>query len=111
MKLLATLLFVLLSPGILLTLPPVGRTVFMSMKTSLMAVAVHAVVFYLLLSYASYIPILNMIEGFQDKVDSSVGLAATCDSAAGRPKECKCEMANQCASNNCAGEGMNKKCT
>lgn len=110
MKLLATLLFILLSPGVLLTLPPVGKNIFMSMKTSLMAVAVHAVVFYLLLTYASYIPILNMVEGFADTVDSSVGLAATCDSAAGRPKDCKCEVANQCASNNCAGTPPNSKC-
>lgn len=107
MKLLATLLFVLLSPGVLLTLPPVGKNVFMSLKTSLMAVAVHAVVFYLLLTYASYIPILNMVEGFEDKVDSSVGLAATCESAADRPKNCDCEDKNQCASKNCD----NKKCT
>ena len=43
--LLFALLFVLLSPGVLLTLPPVGSQIFMSGKTSLIAVLVHAVVF------------------------------------------------------------------
>ena len=66
MLLAATLLFVLLSPGILLTLPPVGSKIFMSGKTSLIAVLVHAVVFYVLLCYRRSIPILNMVEGFTD---------------------------------------------
>ena len=39
------LLFVLLSPGVLVTLPPVGSQIFMSGKTSLIAVLVHAVIF------------------------------------------------------------------
>lgn len=55
------ILFVLLSPGLLLTLPPVGRRVFMSGKTSTVAVLVHAVVFvaivYLFKKYVA--------EGFQ----------------------------------------------
>lgn len=63
----ATVLFVLLSPGVLLTLPPVGSRVFMSGKTSLLAVLVHAVVFYLLLANHRSIPVLNVIfEGFGD---------------------------------------------
>jgi hypothetical protein len=41
----SALLFLLLSPGILLTLPPVGKKVFMSGQTSLQAVLVHAAVF------------------------------------------------------------------
>ena len=44
-------LFVLLSPGILLTIPPVGKKVFMSGQTSLIAVVVHAVIFAILLYY------------------------------------------------------------
>jgi len=40
-------LFVLLQPGLLLTLPAVGRSVFMSGKTSVQAVLVHALVFAL----------------------------------------------------------------
>jgi hypothetical protein len=59
------LLFVLLSPGLLLTLPPVGKKVFMSCQTSVAAIAVHAVVFYLLLSYKDRIPLLNQLEPFQ----------------------------------------------
>lgn len=38
-------LFVLLSPGLLLTLPPVGSKIVMSGLTSPTAVIVHAVVF------------------------------------------------------------------
>jgi len=62
----ATVLFILLSPGILLTLPPIGGKIFMSGKTSLIAVLVHAVVFYVLLSMRRQIPVLNIIlEGFE----------------------------------------------
>jgi hypothetical protein len=65
MLLAATLLFVLLSPGILLTLPPIGGKVLMSGKTSLIAVLVHAVVFYVLMTYRRSIPVLSSLEGFQ----------------------------------------------
>lgn len=58
-------LFVLLSPGLLLTLPPVGKKIFMSCQTSVLAVFVHAIVFAILLSYLPYIPILNRLDGFQ----------------------------------------------
>lgn len=61
----ATLLFILLSPGMLLTLPPVGKKVFMSCKTSVAAVLVHAVVFGLLLAYRKSIPGLRFVEPFQ----------------------------------------------
>jgi len=65
MLLLATILFVVLSPGVLLTLPPIGGKIFMSGKTSLIAVLVHAVVFYVLLSMCRQIPVVNMVfEGF-----------------------------------------------
>jgi len=67
MLFLATVLFILLSPGVLLTLPPVGPRVFFSGKTSLLAVLVHAVVFYLLLSMRRQIPVVNVFfEGFED---------------------------------------------
>ena len=39
------LLFILLSPGLLLTLPPVGKSIFMSCKTSIVSVIVHAIIF------------------------------------------------------------------
>ncbi len=58
---LSVILFVLLSPGVLLTLPPVGKKIFMSGQTSLIAVAVHAVVFYLALGYLG-----PMYEGFEE---------------------------------------------
>lgn len=64
---LATLLFIALSPGVLLTLPPVGGKIFMSGKTSLIAVLVHAVVFFVLLSFRRQIPVINVIfEGFEE---------------------------------------------
>jgi len=40
-----TLLFILLSPGFLLTIPPLGKGLLMSGQTSLSSVIVHAVVF------------------------------------------------------------------
>jgi hypothetical protein len=68
MLLLATILFVVLSPGVLLTLPPVGNTLFMSGKTSFIAVLLHAVFFYILLSMRRQIPVVNIIlEGFSTK--------------------------------------------
>jgi hypothetical protein len=63
-----TLLFILLSPGLLLTLPAVSKRGYMSFKTSCMAVFIHAAVFAVLLYFKSYIPILGSLEGFQDKV-------------------------------------------
>ena len=94
MLLAATLLFVLLSPGVLLTLPPVGKTVFMSGKTSLLAVAVHAVVFYLLLCWRSSIPILNMVEGFSAP-PSNEGRTCTSKGDCGEGIICKTEAAGK----------------
>jgi len=58
--LVAVVLFILLTPGLLLTLPPVGKKIFMSGKTSMTAILVHAVVFYFAYGYLS-----KMYEGFQ----------------------------------------------
>jgi len=58
--LVAVVLFILLTPGLLLTLPPVGKKIFMSGKSSITAVLVHAVVFYFAYGYLS-----KMYEGFQ----------------------------------------------
>ncbi len=91
MLLVATLLFVLLSPGVLLTLPPVGGKIWMSGKTSLIAVLVHAVVFYVLLSMRRSIPVINVIfEGFEDK----------------KAKDSMCAKADECMSGKCT----NGKC-
>ena len=55
--LLTTALFVALSPGVLLTIPPGKGPLFVSGKTSLVAVFVHAVVFYVVQAYlAQYVP-------------------------------------------------------
>ena len=45
------LLFVLLSPGFLLTLPAEGKKVWMSRRTSVLAVLVHALIFAAILMY------------------------------------------------------------
>lgn len=45
MYLLCGLLFFLLSPGVLLTIPPGSKGLFVSGQTSVLAAAVHAVVF------------------------------------------------------------------
>ena len=71
MHLTAVILFILLSPGLLLTLPPVGGKAWMSGKMSVAAVFVHAVVFFVLLSYRRSIPLLNQLEGFQSKAKVS----------------------------------------
>jgi len=58
----ATILFILLSPGLLLTIPPVSKGgLFMSGKTSVLAVFVHAAVFAL----ALYLLQGAVSEGFQ----------------------------------------------
>jgi hypothetical protein len=49
--LLLAILFIVLSPGILLTIPPLSRGLFMSGQTSFLAVVVHAVVFVLVYYY------------------------------------------------------------
>ena len=76
--LLPTALFVALSPGVVLTLPPGKGPVFASGKTSLVAVAVHAVVFYLALWFLP-----RLIEGMEDpKKVSGVQckMSSECDS-------------------------------
>ena len=72
---LVPILFILLSPGVLLTLPPVGKKVFMSGQTSTLAVLVHAAVFTFALHLLK--PYLTSGEGFQanwDKHKTSRGL-------------------------------------
>ena len=77
--LLPTALFVALSPGVLLTLPPGKGPVFSSGKTSLVAVFVHAVVFYLALWFLP-----RVIEGMEDPPKKVSGvqcnMSAECDS-------------------------------
>lgn len=65
----AALLFLLLSPGVLLTLPPVGKKVFMSGQTSLQAVVVHAAVFAAVLYSLKKSGLLAKREGFAGITD------------------------------------------
>jgi hypothetical protein len=49
MLILLTLLFILLSPGFLLTLPPGSKGILFSEETSLLAILVHATAFFIIL--------------------------------------------------------------
>lgn len=69
-------LFILLSPGLLLTIPPVGKKFFMSCQTSVAAVLVHALIFAVAIYYIDYLPILNNLDGFQG-MNSASPMAAT----------------------------------
>ena len=75
-------LFILLSPGLLLTLPPVGKKIFMSCQTSTTAVLVHALVFAFALYYLPYIPVLNRLDGFQNAKGSAGPKGAVSGAAA-----------------------------
>ncbi len=63
---LKALLFFLLSPGVLLTLPPGSGGIWMSRQTSLIAAAVHAVVFVIVLRLAYNWMYRGRIEFFTD---------------------------------------------
>jgi hypothetical protein len=89
--LLPTLLFVLLSPGVLLTLPPKGKGIWMSGQTSLISVLVHAVVFAIAFHYLRS---TGMFEGFQDAMGSP-GCATDMD-CSGNPVGTKC-VAGKCS--------------
>ncbi len=85
------ILFFVLSPGILLTLPPVGNKIWMSGKTSITSALVHAIVFvgilYLIQSNT------NVMEGFAGNTCSPPcrGIQNVCCGG-------KCQ-ANNCSSN------------
>ncbi len=64
------ILFFLLSPGVLLTLPPVGKKIWMSGQTSVVAALVHAIVFVIILYLLSS---NGLIEGFASKLQSDKG--------------------------------------
>ena len=97
MKLLATLLFILLSPGLLLTIPPIGGVLYRSGKTSVAAILVHAVLFYLILMFHDSIPLINQIEGFQ----GTSGSVNSCASTKGKGAGCPCLIYTECASGMC----------
>jgi hypothetical protein len=62
------LLFILLSPGMLLTLPPGGRGMFFSCETSVTAVLVHSVVFAAVLYYRRSIPVVRDVLAAADAI-------------------------------------------
>ena len=93
MLLYAVFLFIVLSPGVLLTLPPVGKRIFMSGKTSLLAVLVHAVVFYVLLCCCQSFG----LEGFEQKNDGQ---------GCRKNNECKSKY---CKFNQCVKKAENKE--
>jgi len=57
------ILFFILSPGVLLTLPPGSRGVFTSGQTSLAAAAVHALVF-MVVAHLLWVYVVHPAEGF-----------------------------------------------
>jgi hypothetical protein len=95
MMVLATLLFILLSPGILLTLPAGSKGIVMSGQTSLMAVLVHAVLFYFLVPLLAPMARRLGLEGFQDK--AAEGAPAKCTEAACATINLKCCPDGKCA--------------
>jgi hypothetical protein len=81
--LLATALFVALSPGVLLTIPPGKGPVFASGKTSLVAVFVHAALFYLVLTVFP-----RIVEGLENQTAKKVSGV-------------QCRMSTECESGVC----------
>lgn len=69
----AVLLFAALSPGVLLTIPPVGNTIFMSGKTSILSVLVHAVLFAGILYCCKRMCGSFFIEGFDTPAAGTPG--------------------------------------
>ena len=58
------ILFFVLSPGVLLTLPPVGKKIWMSGQTSVVSVFVHALVFAFVVYLCDR---YGVMEGFKGK--------------------------------------------
>lgn len=84
-----TALFAALQPGMLLTLPPVGRKIFASCQTSPMSVVVHAAVFAVAL-YA----LKKTVDAFQNMPPAAPAAAApnmSTSTAPGIPVETKKE--------------------
>jgi len=83
MLLVVVLLFVLLSPGVLLTLPPGSRGVWMSRQTSLKAAAVHALVFGAALYAVKNYMMNKRIDAFQGNGGSRMRYEGFAAGAAG----------------------------
>jgi len=83
--LLPTALFIALSPGVILTLPPGRGPVFASGKTSLVAVFVHAVVFYF-----AMILLTRVVEGLENASDTAKKVSGV-----------QCKVSSECDSGVC----------
>ena len=97
MLVLATLLFVLLSPGVLLTLPAGSKGVVMSGQTSFMAVLVHAVLFYFLVPFLAPTARRLGLEGFQGATPPANGTPAACTDDACKQVGLKCCPSGKCS--------------
>jgi hypothetical protein len=58
--LLLVILFIVLQPGLFITIPPIGKNIFMTGKKSWLSILVHAIIFVALATY-----LLGVNEGFQ----------------------------------------------
>lgn len=67
MLLVVVLLFILLSPGVLLTLPPCSKGIWMTRQTSAKAVALHTLVFLAALYAVKSYAYPRSVDPFQDK--------------------------------------------
>ena len=62
--LMITLLFIVLSPGLLITIPAGKKGMWMSRQTSVTAIFVHAIIFIII--YQIYLNTCGVWEGFED---------------------------------------------
>ncbi len=89
------ILFFVLSPGVLLTLPPVGKKICMSGQTSITSALVHAIVFvgilYLIQSNT------NLMEGFVTKKNNGQSCSSNSECKSGSCCEGKCNAFVQCS--------------
>jgi thiol-disulfide isomerase/thioredoxin len=94
--LLIAVLFFVLSPGVLLTLPPGSRGIFASGQTSLVAAAVHALVFMAAICLLSmYIPMEGFSGGGMMMHPSGPSFCGPCDQD-NSGERCKQNPAFQC---------------
>jgi len=89
MYLLCGLLFFLLSPGVLLTIPPCSKGLFVSGQTSVLAAAVHAVVFVIVSCIVwRYVVRPSMISGFENGVTACPDGQSICSDRKTCSKSC-----------------------
>ena len=92
MHLCLAILFFVLSPGVLLTLPPGSRGVFGSGQTSVAAAAVHALVFMIAVHFL-WVYVIHPTEGFEvqyaAKVNGACPAGYTMNGIAQGDRACK----------------------